>query len=71
MGASIHGSRLFLIGLLWAANISAQDFTISTVAGGAPPFTPAWAGQTSIAVPYGFVLALGLPRVIRQDRHTA
>lgn len=34
MGALILDSRLCVIGMLWAANVAGQEFTISTVARG-------------------------------------
>ena len=50
MRISGQGSQVWLIaiGMLWAVQISGQEFTISTVAGGVPPPTPVVATRASI-----------------------
>ena len=39
--------------ILWTVQVAGQDFTISTIAGGAPPPTPAVATSASIGSPLG------------------
>ena len=48
-----QSSPLWLIAVLWAAQVAGQEFTISTFAGGVPPPTPAAATTTSIGWPMG------------------
>ena len=48
-----HASQVWLFGILWAAQVAGQDFTISTFAGGAPPVTPAAGTVASIGLPMG------------------
>jgi trimeric autotransporter adhesin len=49
-----QGSRVWLIAIpiLWAVPLTGQDFTISTIAGGVPPPTPAVATTVSIRPEY-------------------
>ena len=47
-------ARLFwLIGILWAVQLTGQEYAISTIAGGIPPPTPAVATTSSIGYPNG------------------
>ena len=45
--------RLVVVGLWLVAQTGGQDFTISTIAGGAPPATPAPASASAIGRPLG------------------
>jgi hypothetical protein len=53
MSVSGQGSQVWLIGILWAVQLTGQEFTISTMAGGVPPPTPAVAATASIGKPIG------------------
>jgi sugar lactone lactonase YvrE len=50
MRVSGQGSRILLIGILWAVPVGGQDFTISTIAGGVPPQTASVGPPRGVAV---------------------
>jgi len=61
MRVSAQGSQVWFIaiGFLWAVQVTGQEFTISTIAGGAPPPTPAGAMTVSIGSPLGVAVDAG------------
>ena len=49
-------ARLLTFGIFVVSNLSAQDYLLTTIAGGAPPPTPILASQTSVGSPRSIIV---------------